>query len=129
MNKPWSRYTPGNERSLPGYLGVYELGDNEGQVIYIGYAGGRSPFGLRGVLTGHFGPAEPNPVIRERAAAFRYEVNQMYFTRWRELLLRYREAHGRAPEGNAWEAGWDRPSPHTQDPATERSPHGPATLG
>ena len=103
LNKPWTRFDSTDARHLPGNLGVYELGDADGRVLYIGYAGGRSLFGLRGVLAGHFDAAEPNPVLRDRAVAFRYEVNQMYLTRWQELLSRYRADHGRVPEGN--EAG------------------------
>jgi hypothetical protein len=103
LNKPWTRYERGHDRALPPNLGVYELGDTEDRVLYIGYAGGRSLFGLRGLIADHFGDAEPNPVIRDRAVAYRYEVNQMYMTRWQELLARYREDHGRVPEGN--EAG------------------------
>jgi hypothetical protein len=100
LTKPWIRSSPAAARDLPGCLGVYELGDSEGRVIYVGYAGGRSLFGLRGAIAGHFGPDEPNPVIRECATAYRYEVNQMYLTRWKELLMRYQAAHGRLPEGN-----------------------------
>jgi hypothetical protein len=100
INKPWTRYEPGEARRLPGNLGVYELGDAEGRVIYIGFAGGRSLFGLRGLIGGHFGDVEPNPVIRDRAASYRYEINQMYMTRWQELLAQYRDAHGRVPDGN-----------------------------
>jgi len=100
INKPWTRFEPATPRTLRGYLGVYELGDAEGNVLYIGYAGGRSLDGLRGAIAAHFGDAEANPVIRDRAAQFRYEVNQMYLTRWTELLARYYTEHGRAPDGN-----------------------------
>jgi hypothetical protein len=93
-------FTPSDAGSLPGNLGVYELGDADGRVIYIGYAGGRSLFGLRGAIAAHFGDAELNPIIRDRAALFRYEVNQMYMTRWQELLTRHRDTHGRVPDGN-----------------------------
>ena len=100
LNKPWLRFEAADTRHLPGTLGVYELGDAEGRVIYIGYAGGRSLFGLRGKLVDHFSGLDPNPVIRDRATAFRYEENQMYLTRWQELLARFVGEHGRAPEGN-----------------------------
>ncbi|MGH2588209.1 MAG: DUF7508 domain-containing protein [Dehalococcoidia bacterium] len=100
LTKPWRSPGPTMARDLPGNLGVYELGDAAGEVLFIGYAGGRSLFGLRGAIGGHFADDEPNPVIRERATAYRYEVNQMYLTRWKELLMRYQAAHGRLPEGN-----------------------------
>jgi len=108
ISKPWTTFESADVRALPGNLGVYELGDAEGRVLYIGYAGGRSHFGLRGIIAGHFGDAESNPVLRDHAVAYRYEINQMYLTRWQELLTRYRDAHGRVPEGN--EAG-DAPLP------------------
>ena len=100
LSKRWSSYEPGHDRELPGNLGVYELGDEAGEVLYIGYAGGRSLLGLRGVLADHFSEREPNALIRERARSFRYEINQMYLTRWIDLLTRYRDAHGRLPPAN-----------------------------
>ena len=100
LMKPWTRYEPGNDRAVPGNLGVYEIGDESGNVLYIGYAGGRTRFGLRERIVGHFGGPEPNPVLRDRARLYRHEVNQMYLTRWIDLLTRYHDAHGRLPEGN-----------------------------
>jgi hypothetical protein len=100
LNKPWAHWRAGAERELPGNLGVYELGDAEGRILYIGFAGGRSRFGIRGVLAAHFSDDEPNVVLRERAALYRFEANQMYWTRWLELLARYRGEHGHVPDGN-----------------------------
>ena len=45
LNKPWIEATEENLRRLPGALGVYEIGDAAGTVLYIGFAGGRSRFG------------------------------------------------------------------------------------
>jgi hypothetical protein len=103
LNKPWTLYEPGNDRALPGNLGVYEIGDADGVVLYIGYAGGRTRFGLREAITACFTGTAWNPALAGRARSYRYEVNQMYRTRWVELLTRYRDAHGRLPAGN--EAG------------------------
>jgi hypothetical protein len=100
LNKPWTPYRPGDERALPGNLGVYEIGDDAGNVLYVGYAGGRTRFGLRETIPACFDAMNPNPVLRARARAYRYEVNQMYMTRWIDLLTRHRDAHGRPPEGN-----------------------------
>ncbi len=100
LSKPWTSYEPGNDRALPGNLGVYEIGDEAGDVIYIGYAGGRSLFGLREMIPARFAESELNPALRGRARLYRYEVNQMYMTRWVDLLTRYRDEHGRTPEGN-----------------------------
>ena len=100
LNKPWTAYQPGNDRALPGNLGVYEIGDEAGNVLYIGYAGGRTRFGLRETIPARFSESELNPALRGRARLYRYEVNQMYMTRWIDLLTRYRDEHGRPPEGN-----------------------------
>ena len=100
INKPWTAYAETAPKAIPGTLGVYELGDADGRVLYIGCAGGRSLFGLRGAIGGHFGVGEPNPVIRERARLFRYEVNTNYLVRRVELLSRCREDQGRLPDGN-----------------------------
>jgi hypothetical protein len=100
IKKPWHRFPETVLREIPGTLGVYELGDAEGRVIYIGYAGGRSLFGLRGAIGAHFAGPEPNPVIRDRARVFRYEVNTNYLVRRVELLSRYREDEGRLPDAN-----------------------------
>jgi hypothetical protein len=100
LNKPWTAYQPGSDHDLPGNLGVYEIGDAAGTVLYIGYAGGRTRFGLRERIPAHFSEREANPVLRDRAHAYRYEVNQMYLTRWTDLLGRHQAEHHRVPEGN-----------------------------
>ena len=76
----------------------------DADVIIIGYgpvgATLANLLGLRGVLADHFGEREPNAVIREQARGFRFELNQMYMTRWIDLLTRYRDQHGDVPPGN-----------------------------
>jgi hypothetical protein len=100
IDKPLAPRARLQARDLPGTVGVYELADEAGEVIYIGYAGGRSLFGLRGVLAEHFSSAEPNPTIRERAKAYRYEITTNYLIRRLELLSRFNEDYGRLPAGN-----------------------------
>lgn len=100
INKPWTPYVEQEMRHLPGNLGVYEIGDADGAVVYIGYAGGRSLFGLKGVIRDHFSDRETNPILSQRAASYRYEINQMYLTRHTDLLMRHREDHGAVPDGN-----------------------------
>jgi len=67
--------------------------------VYIGFAGGRSLFGLRGELKRHFEGAA-NAVTAERGRQFRYEINMQYMSRYRDLLQRFNEDHDRLPPGN-----------------------------
>ena len=78
---------------VKGQLGVYELADNDGQTLFIGFAGGRSPFGLRGELDGQL--ERRGPGLR-----FRAEVNMQYTSRYRELLMAYVSDHGELPPDN-----------------------------
>jgi hypothetical protein len=100
LRKAWQTFDAAATKAIPPVTGVYELGDEQGSVLYVGYAGGREPFGIRGCIERHFSDEEPNPVVRERARRFRYEVNAQYLTRRIELLTRHRDEHGRLPEGN-----------------------------
>ncbi|MEQ1652631.1 MAG: D-2-hydroxyacid dehydrogenase family protein, partial [Hyphomicrobium sp.] len=72
----------------------YELGTAAGEVVFIGFAGGRSLFGLRGEVERHLGDP-PNG-----ATQFRVEVNQQYTTRYQELLMAHVHDHGGIPKGN-----------------------------
>ena len=71
-------------------MGVFQLADETGRVLYIGFAGGKSLFGLRSELEKRL----------STAAQFRYEVNNQYQTRWRELLMLHQASHGELPEQN-----------------------------
>ena len=51
LDKPWIPLTPDHIAQLPGHLGVYQLADAAGEIVYIGMVGGRSLFGLKGALT------------------------------------------------------------------------------
>ncbi len=95
MTKPWSALSVDEARKLPGQLGVYQLAGDDGAVVAIGFAGGRSPFGLRGVLM----DLAANPP--HGATQFRCEVNMQYQTRYRELLMLHVADHGRLPPSNA----------------------------
>ena len=94
LEKPWIELTPEAVKALPGQLGVYQLADVEGRVVYIGFAGGRSLFGLR---------SELERALEERpsgAARFRTEVNQQYTSRYQELLMLHVADHGSLPVAN-----------------------------
>lgn len=80
-------------------MGVYELSSPKGEVIFIGYAGGRSVFGLRGEL-------EAKRVASDdREAWFRFEVTTAYLSRYKEVLMVHFADHGSLPaENDAGEA-------------------------
>ncbi len=43
LDKPWQKLTAETAQRLPGQLGVYQVADAEGIVLFIGQAGARSP--------------------------------------------------------------------------------------
>ena len=94
LDKPWRPLTGEEIARLPGQLGVYQVGDGAGAVLFIGQAGARAPFGLRSELQSE---------LAQRGAGhqFRVEVNMQYRTRWFELLMVYRADHGELPPDTA----------------------------
>lgn len=114
--KDWRDYegtplwTPAAAR-LSGSNGVYELADESMRVIYVGYAGSRARYGLRGKLIDHFSDSEPNPEIRGKARFFRYEVTSSYLSRWVEVVARHNEADGLPPPANAHAKEYPRRMP------------------
>ena len=97
LDKPWNALTAEAVARLGGELGVYQLADGEGQVVRIGYAGGRSLFGLRGELQTALAAGE--------AAQFRVEVTAGYLSRYEELLMVHKADFGALPPGNGADAG------------------------
>ena len=99
IRKAWLRPSAESIRAIPAVVGVYEIADAEGNLLYIGQAGGREPFGLRTRIGLHFGfdasGDDPNPVLRERGAQFRWEANQQYTTKRLEMLMQYQRDEGR----------------------------------
>lgn len=93
LAKPWKPLSAEEAQRLPGQLGVYQVADAQGVVLYIGEAGARSPFGLR---------SELQRELSERGAGlqFRVEVNMQYRSRWFELLMVHRHDHGSLPPDN-----------------------------
>ena len=94
LDKPWQELTAANVARLGGHLGVYELAGADGEIVLIGYAGGRSLFGLRGELERELGARG------EGGALFRTEVTMAYLSRHRELLMAHLADHGRLPAEN-----------------------------
>ncbi len=95
LDKPWIPLTEENVAQLGGHLGVYQLADSAGEIVYLGVAGGRSLHGLRGVLMDIL-QAPPAAAVQ-----FRYEVNMAYHTRYLEILQAYRYDHHCLPVGNS----------------------------
>jgi hypothetical protein len=102
LDKPWQPCL--DLEALPGHMGVYELGGDTGAVIFVGYAGGRSRFGLRGEI-------QAAAARFEGATRFRYEVTTAYLTRYQELLMAHQADSGSLPPGNDNVPGLGRLSP------------------
>ena len=94
IDKPWQPLQTAAVARLSAQLGVYQIADRAGQVLYIGAAGGRSLFGLRGQLQ--------DELTRPRAGAaqFRVEVTMQYTSRLTELLMLHRADYGTLPRDN-----------------------------
>jgi hypothetical protein len=93
LEKPWRDLTVANVAALAAELGVYQLGDADGRIVRIGYAGGRTLFGLRSELE--------TALAAGQAAKFRTEVNAQYLSRYEELLMVHKADFGELPAGNA----------------------------
>ncbi len=99
LEKSWRVLNETEVSRLGGELGVYQLADEQGHVIRIGYAGGRSLFGLRGELK--------NELARQPGAQrrFRFEITSQYMSRYEELLMIHKADHGDLPEENIADRG------------------------
>ena len=94
MTKRWQPLTTEQAKRLSGNLGVYQLANDAGEVLYIGAATGLSLFGLRGEV---MAKADAPPT---GATQFRVEVNTAYRTRHGELLAAHMFDHGVLPLAN-----------------------------
>lgn len=95
MSKPWIELSADSIAAIPAQLGVFQIGDGDGTILRIGYAGGREAFGLRSAL----GDALAEDPDGDRT--FRVELTHSYLTRWEELLMVHQAVHGSLPVGNA----------------------------
>ncbi|MGH6993368.1 MAG: DUF7508 domain-containing protein [Caulobacteraceae bacterium] len=93
LEKPWRNLSASEVASLGAELGVFQLADAKGRVVRIGFAGGRSLFGLRGELAKAMEAGE--------AAKFRIEVTSQYLSRFEELLMIHQADFGELPAANA----------------------------
>ena len=94
LNKAWTPLDQEHISKIAAQLGVYQLGNAQGDIVYIGVAGGRSRFGLQGELTGKL------EAKIDGATCFRIEVNMAYHTRHLELLQAFVHDHGHLPLAN-----------------------------
>ena len=92
LTKPWLSVAD-IQSALKGHLGVFQLADADQQLVYIGFAGGDSLYGLRGEV-------EQQVATLPGIAWFRAEVTAAYHTRYRELLMLHIADHGQAPVHN-----------------------------
>ena len=91
LEKPWRPRAEAPQ--LSGQLGVFQLADNEDQVVFIGVADARSLFGLRSAVADAFSRLTD-------AVQFRVESTSAYHTRYRELLMMHVADHGALPTAN-----------------------------
>ncbi len=94
ITKPFQPLTPESLKEVHAYLGVYHLAEPDGAIYYIGYAGGRTLFGLNSELQREMDARNGKPAL------FRYEVNMQYLSRHEELLMLHVADHGELPERN-----------------------------
>jgi hypothetical protein len=94
LEKPWRPLEPAAVARLTGQLGVYQIAGPDGEIVRIGYAGGKSLFGLRGELERELERRGGAPAL------FRCEVNMQYTSRYQELLMVHLADHGRLPVEN-----------------------------
>ncbi len=94
MDKPWAPLEEASLTTVAAHLGVYQLANDAGEIVYIGVADARTLFGIKGELR----KAIADPPAS--ATQFRYEVNMAYRTRHAELLQAYMHDHGALPVAN-----------------------------
>jgi hypothetical protein len=94
IRAPWQPLDAEHVAALGGHMGVYEIASADGATALIGYAGGRSVFGLRGEL--HDRLAEGD----RAGSTFRCEITTSYLSRYKELLMVHVARHGALPPEN-----------------------------
>ncbi len=92
LDKAWEPLDVAYTR-LRGNLGVFQFADAAGDVIYIGFAGGRTLYGLKGEVHDMAG-------LIPTATQVRWEVNTAYQSRFRELLWAHNADFGELPKFN-----------------------------
>ncbi|MDE0874870.1 MAG: hypothetical protein OSA88_13500 [Acidimicrobiales bacterium] len=99
LDKPWERLDSDSVSSLQAQLGVYQVADDDGNVLSVGYAGAKHPFGIRSALEHEI------RLHGKKATLFRYEFTSNYRSRWDELLMLHLHDHGQLPDHQRDEEG------------------------
>lgn len=94
LSKTWTPFDSAHVQAITGHLGVYQLGNAHGDIVYIGVAGGRSRFGLKGELASKLADNIAD------VTCFRIEINMSYRTRHLELLQAFVHDYDRLPIAN-----------------------------
>ena len=89
LQKPWLSSAEAL-RQVRGQMGVYQLANEAGEVIFVSYAGGRSLGGLRGEISRSL-------TERSEATQVRFEITTSYLSRYKELLMLHQADHGSLP--------------------------------
>ena len=92
LEKEWVELSEASTR-LKGNLGVFQLADSAKNIIYIGYAGAKSVFGLKSEID------ELSQTLTE-AAFVRWEVTAGYWSRYKELMMLYQFDYQCWPKNN-----------------------------
>ena len=92
LDKPWLPIAEALPR-IRGNLGVFQFADDTGEIVYIGFAGGKSIYGLKGEVS-DLASKIPS------ATQVRTEVNTAYQSRFRELLMVHVADYGELPKYN-----------------------------
>ena len=93
MTKPWVPLADAL-LELHGNTGVFQLADAQGEVGYIGMAGGRTLFGLKGEVR------DQSQRLTDMTQV-RWEVTTAYHSRYKELLMVHEAQFGKLPQHNA----------------------------
>ena len=93
IRRNWVPLEAATVNAVPAQVGVYEISGADGKVLIVGYAGGRSLFGLRGEL-------QRELAARGAGYSFRWEATSTYLSRRDELLMLHLGQSGSFPPDN-----------------------------
>ena len=88
LQKPWLSSAEAL-RQARGQMGVYQLANEAGEVIFVSYAGG-AVGGLRGEISRSL-------TEQGEATQVRFEITTSYLSRYKELPMLHQADHGSLP--------------------------------